>query len=141
MIVRRYAPVDSVEWGRLRTALWPDQTMADMAAWLARADAVTLVAERAAGALCGFAEVGARAFADGCDTQPVAYLEGWYVDADVRHHGIGAALLSRVEAWARERGYRELASDTELDNRASQHAHERLGFTEVDRAVRYRKWL
>jgi aminoglycoside 6'-N-acetyltransferase I len=141
MIVRLYAPADYVEWGRLRTALWPDQTMADMAAWLARADAVTLVAERAAGALCGFAEVGARAFADGCDTQPVAYLEGWYVDADVRHHGIGAALLSRVEAWARKRGYRELASDTELGNRVSRRVHERLGFTEVDRAVRYRKWL
>jgi len=115
--------------------------MADMAAWLARPDAVTLVAERAAGALCGFAEVGARAFADGCDTQPVAYLEGWYVDADVRHQGVGTALLRGVEAWARERGYRELASDTELGNRVSQRAHERLGFTEVERAVRYRKWL
>jgi hypothetical protein len=41
----------------------------------------------------------------------VAYLEGWYVDRDVRRHGIGAALVHAAEAWARERGYRELASD------------------------------
>jgi len=141
MIVRPYAVTDYAEWHRMRTALWPGQTAADMAGWLARTDAATLIAERTANQACGFAEVGARPFADGCDTQPVAYLEGWYVDADARRRGIGAALLRGVEAWARGRGYRELASDTELSNSASQQAHVELGFTEVNRAVRYRKLL
>lgn len=141
MIVRLYRPTDYAHWSRLRTALWPDQTAADMVAWLARPDAATLVVEHPPGWICGFAEVGERAFADGCDTQPVAYLEGWYVDAEARRRGLGAALLRGVEDWARERGYRELASDTELGNLVAQRAHERLGFTEVERAVRYRKRL
>lgn len=141
MIVRLYRPADYADWARLRTALWPDQTAADMAAWLARADAATFIVEHPAGRACGFAEVGERAYADGCETQPVAYLEGWYVDHEARRRGLGAALLRGVENWARERGYRELASDTELSNLVAQRAHEGLGFAEVERAVRYRKPL
>jgi aminoglycoside 6'-N-acetyltransferase I len=123
----------------MRIALWPDQTPADMKSWLARRDAGTFLIEDPPGSIRGFAEVGERAYADGCETQPVAYLEGWYVDAEARGRGLGRALVRAVEAWARERGYRELASDTELANLGSQRAHERLGFTEVERAVRYRK--
>jgi aminoglycoside 6'-N-acetyltransferase I len=141
MSIRLYLPTDLPEWHRMRQALWPDQTPGDMAAWLARPDAAVLVAERPGGGLCGFAEVGARSIAEGCDTSPVAYLEGWYVDPDRRGQRIGAGLLQAVEAWARRAGYRELASDTTLTNEASQRAHEALGFTEVERAVQYRKVL
>ena len=144
-MIRPYARHDLAEWRRMRTALWPDQTEADMTAWLARPDATVLVAERTAerttGHLSGFAEVGERSHADGCDSSPVAYLEGWYVDPDERRHSIGAALIRAVEAWARSRHYTELASDTWLDNDASQRAHERLGFVETDRVVLYRKAL
>jgi aminoglycoside 6'-N-acetyltransferase I len=140
-LIRSYAASDFAEWRRMRTALWPDQTEADMAAWLARADAAVMVAERSPTRLCGFAEVGARLYADGCDTSPVAYLEGWYVDTDARLRGIGADLIRAVEEWARSRRYRELASDTELTNVVSQRAHERLGFTETERSVLYRKAL
>lgn len=35
MIVRPYLPKDYPEWLRVRNALWPDQTEAEMAAWLA----------------------------------------------------------------------------------------------------------
>jgi len=78
---------------------------------------------------------------DGCRTSPVAFLEGWYVDADCRGSGVGGALLDAVEAWARARGLHELGSDALLHNEASQRVHERLGFIEVERAVRYRKPL
>jgi aminoglycoside 6'-N-acetyltransferase I len=138
-IVRPYAPTDFPEWARMRRALWPGVSDADMTEWLARRDAATVVAERDGTALCGFAEVGERPYADGCDTSPVAYLEGWYVDPDLRRQSIGAALIRAVEAWARAHGYRELASDTQLDNRDSQRAHARLGFAETERLVLYRK--
>jgi aminoglycoside 6'-N-acetyltransferase I len=129
----------------MRRALWPELVTTDEAnearSWLARCDAVVIVAARPNGELAGFAEVGARPFADGCTTSPVAFLEGWYVDPDVRRQGIATALVRAGEAWARAQGYRELASDALLENHESHRAHEAVGFTEVERAVRYRKNL
>lgn len=144
--VREYRPADLPEWLRMRRALWPEiaegDEAADAAEWLARPDAVVLVAVRSGGAgLAGFAELGTRPYADGCDSSPVAYLEGWYVDPDMRRRGVGRALVRAGEAWARARGCRELASDALLENDASQRAHEALGFGEVERAVHYRKAL
>ena len=146
MDVRLYTPADWHEWLRMRRALWPhhavDAEADDAAAWLARSDAAVVVAARPDGStLAGFAEVGARTYADGCATSPVAYLEGWYVDPDVRRTGVGAALVRAAEAWARGQGYTELASDALLENTASQVAHAALGFTEVERSVKYRKPL
>jgi hypothetical protein len=46
-----------------------------------------------------------------------------------------------IEAWAHGQGLRELASDALLENEQRQRAHTRLGFEEVERAVRYRKAL
>jgi aminoglycoside 6'-N-acetyltransferase I len=146
MNVRARIPGDDEEWLRLRTALWPDLDEAahrrEMRAWLERPDAVVLIAPRADGTgLLGFAEVGARSLADGCETSPLAYLEGWYVDAEARRRGIGAALVDAAEAWARSKGYREFASDAELENVDSQRAHVSLGFREVERSVLYLKTL
>ncbi len=141
MTIQFYVSSDHDEWRRMRDALWPGQTAEDMADWLSRPDATVLVAERHPRGLSGFAEVGARSVAEGCLTSPVAYLEGWYVDPDIRRQGVGAALVHAVEAWARRCGYHELASDTGLTNEVSQQAHERLGFVEVERAVQYRKAL
>jgi aminoglycoside 6'-N-acetyltransferase I len=130
----------------MRCALWPEDTpeghRSGMAAWLARSDTVVIVAERPDGAgLAAFAEVGSRSCADGCDTSPIAYLEGWYVDDDARRRGIGTALIRAAEEWARQQGYREFASDAHWDNTTSQLAHRALGFIEVERAVLYRKIL
>ncbi|HZS61559.1 MAG TPA: GNAT family N-acetyltransferase [Gemmatimonadaceae bacterium] len=139
--VRDYEPGDYAEWLRMRSALWPDQTEKDMAEWLARSDTAVMVAVRSAGSLCGFVEVGERTNADGCETSPIAYVEGWYVDPDVRRQRIGARLIAAAETFARSRGYRELGSDTEWHNTVSQAAHRQLGFEELDRVVLYRKVL
>lgn len=146
MQIRTYRPGDDAEWLRMRCALWPhhdepDVELADMAEWRSRPDAAVLFAERPEGGLAGFAEVGARAYADGCESAPVAYLEGWYVDEDARGQGVGAALVAAGEAWARGRGYREMASDSLQDNEVSLQAHQALGFEVVDRVVQYRKVL
>jgi aminoglycoside 6'-N-acetyltransferase I len=146
MNIREYRPSDLPEWLRMRRALWPEiakeDEAADAAAWLAWPNAVVLVAVRPdSGGLAGFAELATRPYAEGCDTNPVAYLEGWYVDPDVRRHGVGAALIRAGESWARAHGYTELASDALLDNTVSHQAHEALGFTEVERSVHYRKHL
>lgn len=106
-----------------------------------RGDATVFVAERDDGSLAGFVEVGARPYADGCDTSPVGYIEAWYVDPDVRRRGFGRALLAAAEQWAHDRGYREMASDSSLDNVISHAAHRRAGYEEVDRVMQFRKTL
>jgi aminoglycoside 6'-N-acetyltransferase I len=146
MRIREYNAIDHDEWLRMRRALWPELSgedeASDASAWLARSDAIVIVAEREGNVgLAGFIELGARPFADGCTTSPVAFLEGWYVDEDLRRRGIGTALVRAGENWARQHGYREMASDALLDNTTSHRAHAALGFAEVERAVRYRKAL
>jgi aminoglycoside 6'-N-acetyltransferase I len=145
MQIRTYTPTDQSDWLRMRRILWPhmvnEDEVADAALWLDRSDATVLVAVRTDGRLAGFAEVGARSYAEGCETSPVAYLEAWYVDEDVRGTGIGAALVRAAESWARARGYTEMGSDALLDNVDSHRAHEAVGFTEVERAVMFRKSL
>lgn len=112
-----------------------------MAQWEARADAVVFVAVRPDGSVCGFVEAGSRPYADGCETSPVGYVEGWYVDPDVRREGYGRALLEAAEDWARAAGYQEMASDALIDNEMSRMAHLASGYEEVGRVIQFRKSL
>lgn len=144
MMTRSLEAKDVAAWLNMRRALWPDSDPADAEAWRARPDAATFVAvtDGPAGAvLAGFAEAGERPYADGCDSSPVAFLEGWYVEPQYRHQGVGRLLVQAVEAWALARGLSELASDSLLEETAAQAAHQAVGFQEVERAVRYRKPL
>jgi aminoglycoside 6'-N-acetyltransferase I len=129
----------------MRIALWPDEPSAafdpEMRAWHENPDARVFVALRPDDSLCGFVEVGTRPYAEGCETSPVGYIEGWYVDADVRRHGYGRALLGAAEEWARSAGYTEMASDALLDNTVSHRAHGQCGYQEVERLVTFRKSL
>src|SRR5262249_39023821 len=75
-----------------------------------------LVAERPTGGLCGFVEASIRPFVDGCTTRPVGYVEGWFVDPDVRRQGVGRKLVTAAEEWAAGQGCVEMASDALLGN-------------------------
>src|SRR6185437_2230608 len=74
-----------------------------------------------------------RAWADGCSSAPVPYVEGWYVREDLRRTGVGRALIAAVERWARSAGFTEIGSDAQLDNTVSLRAHRRLGFRPTER--------
>jgi aminoglycoside 6'-N-acetyltransferase I len=143
--VRRYESGDWNEWLRMSLALFPQQSaeeaQAGMRTFLGREDGAVFIALRDDGTACGYVEVDSRPYADGCDTTPVGYVEAWYVDGDARQQGYGRALLAAAEAWARARGYREIASDTHLDNEVSRRAHLRSGYAEVDRIIQFRKAL
>lgn len=132
----------------MRHALWPDGPLtehADEIAAFFRGGlpdlAAALVASVADETLVGFAELSERPFAEGCASRPVAYLEGWYVAPENRGRGVGRALMAAAEAWARERGHRELASDTNLGNHTSAAAHQALGFEQVAVIRCFRKVL
>lgn len=141
MKVRRYEAADRREYQRMREALWPDCTDADNDLWFARADAATFLALRDDGTICGFVEVGARAYGEGCETSPVGYIEGWWVDEAMRRRGAGRALVVAAEDWARSKGYSEMGSDALIDNSVSHAAHRRCGYDEVERLVMFRKSL
>jgi len=91
--------------------------------------------------LGGFIEIGERAYAPGCETSPVAFIEGWYVDGDLRNTGVGRALVAAAEKWARRRGYTEIGSDLTLGNEISLSAHLALGYVEMERLVSLAKKL
>ena len=137
---------DMVEWLRLRRGLFDDSTEAEhqqeMAGILAEPDGCVLVAERPSSTqLAGYLHVGSRKYAEGCNSSPVAYMEEWFVDADVRRQGVGRALVAAGEAWAKQNGYIELASDTVIDNDVSLASHLALGFREVERQINFIKKL
>lgn len=147
MNIRPAETRDRAEWLRLRSALWPspraDHT-AEIDSFLAALPegrpplAAVLVCEDSGGRLTGFLELSVRDYAEGC-AGPAPYVEGWYVDREARRRGVGHGLLRAAERWAREHGYSELASDTELDNLISYEAHLAFGFEEVERAIHFRK--
>jgi hypothetical protein len=145
---------DQAEWLRMRALLWPDGPAAEHADEIAAffgggsfcwsgpfLPVAVFFAVRPAGGLCGFLEASIRPFADGCEPGPVGYVEGWFVDADVRRHGVGRRLVTAAERWAAAQGCREMASDARPENTVSLDAQEALGFEEAGRSVNLRKWL
>jgi aminoglycoside 6'-N-acetyltransferase I len=149
MEIRLVQRSDRDEWNRMRTRLYSNLDPEEIDDWFDAAErggtlrvgVAVIVADRGSGSLAGFVEIGSREYAEGCDSNPVAYLEGWYVDPDVRRTGLGASLLKAAETWAIEHGFSEIASDTELGNEIGLHAHLALGFEEVERQICFKKRL
>ncbi len=125
----------------LAQKLWPDaeKLQTEFKAALAKPDfAVFLALEEAVPA--GFAQCQLRYdYVEGCDTSPVGYLEGIYVEPEYREKGAARALLSACENWAKEKGCTEFASDCELTNTDSILFHQNVGFEEMNRIVCFKK--
>ncbi|HEX2480223.1 MAG TPA: GNAT family N-acetyltransferase [Geminicoccaceae bacterium] len=147
MGVRPIGPGDLEAWCRMRRALWPEATPAELLeeaeAYLRGASPLQAVFLGAgpAGEPLGMLELSLRSVAEGCCTTPVPYVEGWYVVPEARRRGVGSGLMAAAEAWARARGYAEIASDAVIGNRLSERAHRALDFVEVERAIHFRKDL
>jgi aminoglycoside 6'-N-acetyltransferase I len=144
-MIRPVTPSDRAEWLRMRVALWPHEIEMEESAdeiYAGRSMVKQVfVHDRGDGGLGGFIEIGERAYAEGCDTSPVAFIEGWYVDPDLRRAGVGAKLVEASEVWARAQGYKEMGSDLLIDNDVSLRAHLALGFHEVERLIALAKKL
>ena len=139
---------DAGAWLHLRHALWPDgsegehgQEIEEFLSGRAREPLAVLVAEDETGRQVGIAELSIRPCAEGCRTNRVAYLEGWFVMPEARRQGVGRALVEAAEKWARANGCKEFASDTQPENTLGIAAHRAIGFTDVGRIQCYRKEL
>jgi aminoglycoside 6'-N-acetyltransferase I len=142
--IRPATSADRREWGRLRRALWPDckgpRAALEMREQLSDPrNFGVLVMDCGDGRLAGFIELALRDGVDGAARETTAYVEGWFVEPELRRGGWGRRLVAAGERWARARGMRELASDAELWNRNAIKAHRAVGFRETFRVVQFLK--
>lgn len=146
MVIRLLEKKDISAWVQMRNELWQDADIEQLSQeaesiFLHLAKNPVFVAEITGSQLVGFLEVGLREYVDGCDTSPVAYIEGMYVKAGFRQQGVVNQLVMEAKKWAKSIHCQELASDTELENELSQLVHQKLGFEEVSRLVIFRQFL
>jgi aminoglycoside 6'-N-acetyltransferase I len=134
---------DTAPWFTMRAQLWPQATAQEHAR---EAEALLIDPAKYGVALAlqdaqpvGFIELSVRTdHVNGCDTSPVAFIEGLWTAPDARGHGVAHALVDYALEWARTRKLTELASDAPLEAVHSQQAHKALGFEEMERVVCYR---
>jgi len=142
--LRPLTEADKDLWARFRHALWPEGSLEeharDVARLLGGGDYWGFVALRD-GEPVGFAEIAIRRYANGCESQPVPFLEGIWVEPAFRRQGIAARLVADIEGFVKGLGFREIGSDAQIENRVSHAAHAAWGFAETERVVYFRKIL
>ncbi len=114
---------------------WRDAEVAltAMRKWISQAldqvgqDSAVLVAEDGAGACVGFVTINREPHWTG---EEEAYVPELVVAEPAEGRGVGRALMSGVEAWAREQGLRLIELDTGIRNSRSRGFYARLGFAE-----------
>jgi aminoglycoside 6'-N-acetyltransferase I len=80
-------------------------------------------------------------YVEGTANSPVAYIEGIYVKPNFQKRGVAKELISVAENWAKQKGLKQIASDTEITNLSSIDFHKKVGFSEVGRIVCFVKDL
>ncbi len=78
-------------------------------------------------------------YVNGSSISPVGYLEGIYILEEYRRNKVATKLVDFVYEQLKSKGYKELASDTLLDNYEGQEFHKSIGFKERERVVYYIK--
>lgn len=144
MEIRKATPADSMALAKLASRMWnhnPEELELEFASLTASDEAACFLTWNDNQPI-GFAQCQLRHdYVEGCETSPVGFLEGIYVEAEHRFNGVARALLSACEDWARSVGCSEFASDCELDNHDSLLWHLKSGFAEVNRTIWFAKKL
>lgn len=142
--IREMGPEDRETWAWLYDQIFPGLSLkgrlSEIDRVIATPDAAAYVAEEG-GVAIGFAEYACRAYANGCNSKPVPFLEAIWVAETARRQGLARALITTIEDRVRAEGHREMGSDVDLDNDLGLTAHRGLGFEETERVVYFRKDL
>jgi aminoglycoside 6'-N-acetyltransferase I len=145
MTIREIRETDQPDWVRLREALWPgassDHDIETRKYFARRATTLLVFVAEVDERVVGFLELDFRSYAPACNSSPVPFIEGWFVEPAWQRRGIGRALVEAAETRAREMGHTEIASDADQENHGGIAAHRAVGFEEVERVVCFRRSL
>ncbi len=144
MEIRKATSADNLALAELACCMWDgtaDEREPEFAELTASSEAACFLAIDGDKPI-GFAQCQLRHdYVEGCETSPVGFLEGVYVDDAYRRSGVARALLSACEDWAKRVGCTEFASDCEIDNHDSLAWHLKNGFAEMGRTIWFAKKL
>ncbi|MCW7550272.1 GNAT family N-acetyltransferase [Photorhabdus sp. APURE] len=134
------------EWLYLRSSLWPtaskEEHCEEMTSILHSGNQIAFMIQSDLGDFCGFAEASLRfEYVNGCNSSPVAYLEGIYISPEFRRKGLATRLIAHIKNWAKDHGCTEMASDADINNEESLALHLSLGFVETERVVFFKKLI
>lgn len=96
------------------------------------------VAEDAGGAVVGWIFV---VELTSIEAEPYGEIRGLVVGESARSRGVGALLTAVGEAWARERGLREIAVRSNVVRERAHEFYRRLGYEEQKKQVKLKKRL
>ena len=144
-MIRKAETNDAATVAELALLLLPEHSLEELTEEfeeLISQDDATCFLAYAGDTAVGFAQCQLRHdYVEGTDSSPVGYLEGIFVRENHRHQGYAKKLLAACEAWAREQGCTEFASDCELTNTDSLKFHLGVGFEEANRIICFTKKL
>ena len=131
MEIRKAIPADSMTLAMLASRMWdhPAEELAPEFVELTASDEAACFLAFVDRLPVGFARCQLRHdYVEGCETSPVGFLEGIYVDDGHRHAGIAKALLQHACAIAKEMG---CAYATLQASPMGQPVYENLGFEDA----------
>lgn len=144
MTIRKATPADIFILAQLACEMWggsPKEHEPEFGQLTAHAEAACFLAYEDDVPI-GFAQCQLRHdYVEGCETSPVGFLEGVYVQPEYHHQGVARQLVTACEDWARSVGCTEFGSDCEIDNTDSLAFHLAIGFEEVNRTIWFHKKL
>lgn len=144
-MIRKADKDDIQNIAKLANQMWTDSTVdnfiGELNTLIENGEVALFVAEENDECV-GFAQCQLRHdYVEGTKSSPVGYLEGIFVKEEYRNKGYASSLLKVSEAWAKENGCSEFASDCELINNDSLMFHLKVGFEEANRIICFTKKL
>ena len=144
-MIRKAGKDDLETLSNLAAMLWDSHSADELIAEFSEtvsSDKSQFFLKYADGLPVGFAQCQLRCdYVEGTSTSPVGYLEGVFIQEAYRRRGFAKELLAACEAWAKEQGCREFASDCEIENTESFRFHQAMHFTEANRIICFTKAL
>ena len=144
-MIRKATRDDAMNVAKLAIQMWEDNTLEglteEMAEIIASPESAVFLLYDGEMPV-GFAQCQLRHdYVEGTESSPVGYLEGIFVEEGYRNKGYAKELLKQCEAWAKDMGCSEFASDCELTNTGSLAFHLKMGFEEANRVICFTKKL